>query len=54
MGKSNRLCAKLEAARDLPRQGKRLQGVAETLSMIMSSVTRSLGPRTAKPVQERS
>jgi hypothetical protein len=45
--------AKLEAAKDLRRQGKKLQEIAETLSMSMSTLTRALGPRTSKSAPER-
>ncbi|WP_309820706.1 recombinase family protein [Pseudarthrobacter sulfonivorans] len=41
--------AKLEAARDLRHQGKKLQEIAEILSVSMSTVTRALGPRTSRP-----
>ena len=40
--------AKLEAARDLRRQGKKLQEIAETLSVSMSTLTRALGPRKGR------
>jgi hypothetical protein len=43
---------KLAAARDLRRQGKKLQEIAETLSVSMSTLIRALGPRTGKPAQE--
>jgi hypothetical protein len=46
--------AKLEAARDLRRQGKKLQEISETLSVSMSSLTRALGPRTGKPALSKS
>lgn len=40
--------AKLETARGLRRKGKKLQEIAETLSVSMSSLTRALGPRAMK------
>ena len=40
---------KLAAARDPRSQGKKLQEIAETLSVSMSTLTRALGPRTGKP-----
>ncbi|WAH99735.1 recombinase family protein [Arthrobacter sp. MMS18-M83] len=46
--------ARLEAARDLRRQGKKLQEISETLSVSMSSLTRALGPRTGKPALSKS
>lgn len=46
--------AKLETARDLRRRGKKLQEIAETLSVSMSTLTRALGPRTGKPEQDNS
>lgn len=39
---------KLAAAKDLRRQGKKLQEIAETLSVSMSTLTRALGPRPGK------
>jgi DNA invertase Pin-like site-specific DNA recombinase len=44
--------AKLAAAKDLRRHGKKLQEIADTLSVSMSTLTRSLGPRTGKPAAE--
>lgn len=44
--------AKLEAARDLRRQGKNLQEIAESLSVSMSTLTGALGPRTGKSAPE--
>lgn len=44
--------AKLETAKDLRRQGKKLQEIAETLSVSMSTLTRALGPRTGKSAPE--
>lgn len=43
---------KLAAAKDLRGQGKKLQEIAETLSVSMSTLTRALGPRTGKPASE--
>ncbi len=40
--------AKLEAAKDMRRQDKRLQEIADTLSVSMSTLTRVLGPETGK------
>ena len=45
--------AKLETAKDLRRQGKKLQEIAETISVSMSTLTRALGPRTSKQAPER-
>ncbi len=44
--------AKLETARDLRPKGKKLQKIAETLSVSMSSLTKALGPRTGKVAPE--
>lgn len=43
---------KLAATRDLRSQGEKLQEIAETLSVSMSTLTRALGPRTGKPALE--
>lgn len=40
--------AKLEAAKDLRSQGKKLEEIAGTLSVSMSSLTRALGPGSGK------
>ncbi|GGH97618.1 recombinase family protein [Arthrobacter liuii] len=45
--------AKLEAAKDLRRQGRKLHEIAETLSVSMSTLTRALGPRTASKHRNR-
>lgn len=44
--------AKLEEARGLRHQGKKLREIAETLSVSMSTLTRALGPRTGKTAPE--